>query len=266
MSRSRAGFLSVRPAKASATHRRGFGKGIGSRVWFSMPARCATMKRVMRVLGSSCLAALSVGPAVAQEDSTIRIVERFTLAAEQIAGTGAPAENRMALTLVYFNAGAWSLDAALDATRGAARLLKQCGVVAARLEAVRVDAPRKYQFLDTPVSRELARSLHLAKPTLYFVTDTRQKPAFDAEAIGRANSRTRPELADTIWITRAARNVEIALAHELVHVLTDDGAHVDLPANLMRAQTAPANTHLSNTQCAQLRTVGAKNGLLRTPR
>lgn len=224
------------------------------------------MKRFIQLRASSCLITLTVGVVLAQGGSAIRITERFTLEAEQIAGAAAPSENRLALTLVYFNAGAWSLDTALDATRSAARLLKQCGVATTRLEIVHVDAPQKYQFLDTPVSRELAGSLQLAKPTLYFVTDTRQKPAFDAEAIGRANSSTRPEMADTVWITRATPDVAIALAHELVHVLTDDGTHVDLPGNLMREATVPTNTHLSNAQCAQLRAVGIENGLLRVPR
>lgn len=115
----------------------------------------------------------------------------------------------------------------------------------------------------TLVSRELARTLQPAKPAVYFVTDTRQQPAFDAEAIGRSNSRTRPELADSVWVTRATRDLGIALAHELVHVLSDSGGHVEEPGNLMQEDTAPGNTRLSSAQCAQLREVGARNGLLR---
>ena len=127
-----------------------------------------------------------------------------------------------------------------------------------------VDAPQQYQYFDTPVSRQLARALQPAKPTIYFVNDTRQQPAFDAEAIGRSNSRTRPELADSVWITRATRDPGIALTHELVHVLSDSGGHVEKPGNLMREDTTPGNTQLSAAQCARLRDAGAGNGLLRS--
>lgn len=98
---------------------------------------------------------------------------------------------------------------------------------------------------------------------MYFVTDTRQRPGFDAEAIGRGNSSTRPELADSVWVTRAARDVDIALAHELVHVLANSGAHVELSGNLMRDETTPHNTRLTAAQCEQLREVGTEHGLLR---
>lgn len=125
-----------------------------------------------------------------------------------------------------------------------------------------VDAPQ--QYFDTPVSRQLARALQPAKPTIYFVNDTRQQPAFDAEAIGRGNSRTRPELADSVCVTRARRDLGIALAHEIVHVLIDSGGHVEEPGNLMREDTTPGITRLSAAQCARLRDVGARNGLLRT--
>jgi hypothetical protein len=128
------------------------------------------------------------------------------------------------------------------------------------LKRIEVDA--RFRIYHTPVSRELARSLQLQPPAVYFVDDTRQKPAFDAEAIGRGNSRTRPELADTVWITRATRDPGVALAHELAHVLMDNGEHSEEPGNLMRDETAPANTRLTDAQCARLRETGTANGLL----
>jgi hypothetical protein len=225
------------------------------------------MKRFFRLFALLWLATQLVTPGLAQDTTTaIQIAERSTLGAEEIAGLARPADKQLHLTLVYFTAGAWPRDAALDATRGAVKILKQCGVAVTTLELVRVTAPLKYQYLDTPSSRELARSLSLAKPTVYFVTDTRQEPQFEAEAVGRTNSASRPEMTDTVWVTRHVRDVDIALAHELVHVLSDSGAHIDVPRNLMREETSPTNTQLSNAQCAQLRAVGEKNGLLHQPR
>lgn len=102
----------------------------------------------------------------------------------------------------------------------------------------------------------------MSRPTVYFVADTLQRPAFEAEAIGRSNSRTRPEIADTVWITRAARDPGIVLAHELAHVLMDSGEHVEEHGNLMNAETAAHNTRLRAEQCARLRDTATANGLL----
>lgn len=215
---------------------------------------------------SGLLAAQASCTSPAAETAAIRITSRSTLQNQPIADSDGISAKRLDLTLVYFEVGAWPRAAIVETTRGAARILKQCQVDVRRLELVRVEAPSKYQFFDTPVSRELALSLDLAKPTVYFVSDTRQEPAFDAEAIGRANSATRPELAETVWMTRATRDPSVALAHELVHVLTDSGAHTDQPDNLMQEHTSPTNIRLSAAQCTAVRTIGTKNGLLRDAR
>ena len=55
---------------------------------------------------------------------------------------------------------------------------------------------------------------------------------------------------------------EIALAHELIHVLTDNGEHSTLPGNLMRDETAPQNTNLTPGQCSRIRQSGSARGLL----
>jgi hypothetical protein len=97
---------------------------------------------------------------------------------------------------------------------------------------------------------------------VFFVEDTRNDPAFDAEAVGRANSTRRPELVNTVWVAHGARDLPFALAHELVHVLSDSGKHTDEPRNLMRSETAPENTQLNAAQCERMRSRGAANGLL----
>lgn len=209
--------------------------------------------------------ALIAGLANAQEAIEIEASERYPLATDRVYRQDPArrhATHRLTLTLVYFTDSDWSRDAVVQAVGNAAEILEQCGMLLREVELVRVAAPRRYHYFNTPVSRELARTLRLARPAVYFVTDTRQQPAFDAEAIGRGNSKTRPELADSVWVTRATRDVGVALAHELVHVLTDSGEHVELAGNLMQAETTPENTRLTSTQCTRLRDVGTKNGLL----
>jgi hypothetical protein len=187
------------------------------------------------------------------------VVERRTL---NVAPAGA-ATHALRPTLAYFQGSGWSPEAIVAALTQASGVLAQCGVRVDGAELVAVEAPRTYHLFETQRSRHVARALDLPKPTVYFVADTRQQPAFDAEAIGRGNSRTRPELADTVWVTRGTRDLGIALAHELAHVLMDDGTHAADAGNLMREETGPGNTRLSATQCTRLRDKASGNGLLR---
>src|SRR5262249_31111894 len=115
----------------------------------------------------------------------------------------------------------------------------------------------------TPAARQLARVHPVARPTLYLVRDTKSRPAFDAEAIGRGNSGTRPEIADTVWMTAATRDPGVTLAHELTHVLMDSGEHTEVEGNLMRDETSPRNKQLTSAQCARLRDTGKASGLLK---
>lgn len=166
------------------------------------------------------------------------------------------------LTFAYFPAAGWNPPALVGAADAAAEILAQCSVRIATLELVALEGERRIQDFSTPVSRELARRVPLARPAVYFVADTQQRPAFDAEAIGRSNSRTRPELANTVWVTRGTRDLGISLAHELVHVLVDSGEHSRASGNLMRENTAPQHTTLDPEQCDRLRAVGTAHGLL----
>ncbi|HEY5718786.1 MAG TPA: hypothetical protein VIW02_00240 [Gammaproteobacteria bacterium] len=218
--------------------------------------------------GLLALAALAVASAGLAEVTAIRLAERETLASTELAPAGnvAAPSHRLDLAVVHFADGPWPRAEVLGLTAAAAALLAPCGVWLGRVERLRVAAPERFHYLHTPESRALAQALRPPRPTLYFVTDTRQQPAFDAEAIGRGNSRTRPELRDSVWLTRPARDPALALAHELAHVLLDSGAHVTTPGNLMRDQTAPGSTALDPAQCAALRSEGTRNGLLHAAR
>ena len=83
------------------------------------------------------------------------------------------------------------------------------------------------------------------------------------EAIGRANSSTRPELTDTILVTYGSQVLPQALAHELVHLLSDSGDHSTEAGNLMRYELGPEDTSLTQAQCERIRSRGEANGLLK---
>jgi hypothetical protein len=212
----------------------------------------------MSLLIARCVLAAALAAAGAAPAADVRVAARETLPPAIAADAGAPA---LRLTLVNVAADLWSPAEIRAVVAQAMALLAPCGVAYAGAELLTLEAAPRYRDFHTPASRALAHALALPRPAVYFVADTRQRPAFDAEAVGRGNSRTRPELADTVWITRAARDPGIALAHELVHVLSDSGEHSTEPGNLMREQTGPGNTRLTEAQCRRLRDAAAANGL-----
>jgi len=203
---------------------------------------------------------LAATPVYAQDTGPISVIERAEIPVAR--GVDAPPHGA-SVTFAYLENTGWGPEQILPAVAQLAKILEQCGVALTSAELVRIAAPARFRDFVTPTSRQLAQALQLAKPTVYFVAGTRQRPAFDAEAIGRGNSRTRPELADTVWITRGTRDLGIALAHELVHVLMDSGEHSDAPGNLMREETAREHTRLTDAQCTRIRITGLANGLVR---
>jgi len=210
-----------------------------------------------------CVALLRFASPLIADD--IREVHMRTLPAAQLpAMSGATHELRIAA--YWFKDGQWTDVDIVPALLQAAALLGQCGIKLVHADLRIIDAPRRFRFYATAVSRELLRRISVAKPAMFFVNDTLNRPAFDAEAIGRANSATRPELADTVWIAHGARDLPQLLAHELVHVLSDSGEHSAESGNLMHTETSPANTQLTAAQCSRLRTRGAAHGLLQPVR
>jgi len=199
--------------------------------------------------------------------STVSANEALRLRLEQrtsINDLTAPATTTHTLELRAINLDDWSEPEMRSALRIAANIISQCGIHTTRIDVLHVTAPETHRHFDTPRSRELARVLDLPRPAVFFTAGTRQVPAFDAEAIGRGNSRSRPELTDTVWVARGARDLGIVIAHELAHVLMDSGAHDNTPHNLMAESTTPDNTRLTAAQCARLTTTGQRHGLLRS--
>lgn len=201
----------------------------------------------------------------ASEERPLRTVRKVLVEESLAPVEAARRAHRLRLTLAVMRGTGWEAEAVLEAARRAMRILAQCDIRATPIELAEFDGPERYRTLFTPVSRKLVAELGLPKPTVFFVADTRQRPAFDAEAVGRGNSRTRPEMADTVWVVRGARDLDIVIAHELAHVLADSGEHSDEAGNLMREDTAPGATRLSRNQCDSIMKTGVANGLLHPP-
>ncbi|MFZ5557381.1 MAG: hypothetical protein ACOZDY_11780 [Pseudomonadota bacterium] len=222
------------------------------------------VRRALLPPSATAAAVLLLAAASAFAGEAPRVTATRLLAADEIYAGAVPAAARWDVTptLVVMGRSRWTDERAIAALRETAEILAQCGVRVARASLHRVDGPERYADFSTAVGRDLAGRLPFPKPTLYFVRDTRQRIAFDAEAIGRGNSASRPELAHTVWIIESARDPGVALAHELAHVLMDSGEHVDAPGNLMRDETDPGSTALTPGQCRRLTATGAELGLL----
>lgn len=199
-------------------------------------------------------ACLALGAAHAQPP--VQVLDQQSLSFE------ASGSRTLRLSVVQLEGGGWTKERALDAVRETAAILAQCDIAVVRVEWIRLAVPPRYLDFFTPLSRELARLHPFDRPVVYLVRETRNRPAFEAEAIGRGNSRSRPELADTVWMIAPVRDAGVALAHELAHVLMNSGEHSDEPGNLMQEATTPGNDRLSPAQCAQMREVATANRLI----
>ena len=156
----------------------------------------------------------------------------------------------------------WQEDTVMAGITGAMAIFEQCGITSGGIMLSHVRTLPTMRDLFTPASRRLAAEVNPARPAVFFVARTRNDPAFDAEAFGAGNTRTRMELRDTVWITRDTPDLPEAIAHELFHVLANSGEHSDDPINLMHEATAPGRRQLTAAQCAVMVDTARKNKLL----
>lgn len=192
-----------------------------------------------------------------------REVARHAFAHEALNADTSPAAGYVfEPTFAYFEGTAWSPGALRRHARRMAAILGQCGITVPRIDVRVLGGPNAYRYFHERIATALVQRLRLPTPTVYFVADTLQVNAYDAEAFGKANTATRPALRYTVWFTEDTRDPGIALAHELAHVLMDSGAHVDASGNLMRADTTPSSTRLTPEQCERIIEQGTENGLL----
>lgn len=187
-------------------------------------------------------------------------------ASERLDTDMASHDKALDLTVVALEDSGWQPGAVRAMVRGAAAIFRQCGIALRHVSVHWLSAPERLRYFTIDTGQALVRARAYAKPTVYLVADTRRPVAFDAEAFAPANSGAYPDLADSVWIMRAIRHPEVALAHELVHVLADSGQHSGEPGNLMREETALENTALTPGQCRRILSGGTARGLLVEPK
>lgn len=156
----------------------------------------------------------------------------------------------------------WSIAEVGVALQQAFRILAQCGVVAGDVTGYTIRADDYLLDLSTGSARSLLETVAAQQPTLVFARDTRMREAYLGEAFGYANTRHRPWLRNSVWLMRGVDDAGIALAHELYHVLANNGDHLRGRPNLMQPDTRPQSTGLTPQQCRLAQDTGIANGLL----
>ena len=159
----------------------------------------------------------------------------------------------------------WNTGEVSEVLEQAEALLMNCGFRFADVQLRQIRAPYYLRDLETGASRTLMDAVRLSgvqrKIAIVFARDTRMSTPFDAEAFGKGNTRSRPWLTDTVWLTLALQDRDIALAHELYHVLSNSGHHVQSGGNLMLSRTTGNNRTLDPEQCELARINSLDAGL-----
>lgn len=162
----------------------------------------------------------------------------------------------------------WQTSHILQLLEDTESILAQCNIVFKRAVVQRVHSADYLRDLETGSARTLLEAVRSSgadrKLTIVLARDTRMSTPFDAEAFGRGNTRHRPWLSDTVWLTRALQDRQIALAHELFHVLVNSGDHSTTEGSLMLSRTTGSNTYLTPDECYLARERALDQGLADT--
>ena len=189
--------------------------------------------------------------------------QSIQIAAESFSSGPVDQELRFRLTLVMIEETGWTTARVEALLSEAAKIIGQCGIGLQVSDFLRLSTNETLRDFSRPNAVRLAEAVSDRGARVFFVKDTLDRPAFDAVTFGTSNSRANPVLRFSVWLTEMSADPHIALAHELVHVLLDDGTHVFSPDNLMRADTSGDNTTLTPEQCLLMRKRARDNGLVK---
>jgi len=154
---------------------------------------------------------------------------------------------------VYVLHDEWSTEQVSNSLLEAESILAQCNIVFNSVTISELSVPPYLRDLETGSARTLISALNNStefRPIkIFFARQSRMQSQFDGEAFGRANTRRRSWMQDSVWLVNGIEDAGIALAHELFHVLSNSGEHNSISDNLMQTRTSPGNVKLEPRQC-----------------
>jgi len=151
----------------------------------------------------------------------------------------------------------WQLPDVQLALESANQILSVCGVFIQNTELFTVESNDYLKDLSAGTAHTVLSRFDQLRPDaekqsqvmMVFARDSKMQVPFEAEAFGEGNTRSRRWLMNSLWVTYGARDLGITLAHELFHILSNDGRHTTEQGNLMTAETSGDNVALSEAQC-----------------
>lgn len=156
----------------------------------------------------------------------------------------------------------WPADAVKQAVAQAFDILGQCRIGPLRGIVRRVEVDDYLRDLSVGNAHSLFSAIPGGGARVVFARDTMMQEQFTGEAFGVGNTSTRPWMTNSVWLVLDVDDPGVALAHELFHVLANDGSHSLASGNLMQGRTRPDGSNLSVEQCFQAVQTGLQNGLL----
>jgi len=204
---------------------------------------------------------------LAEDDLEVKLVGVQTLTRDK------PVENeneervyKLPVSVYVLHEG-WSKELVNQSLLEAENILAQCNIAFNSVTISELSIPAYLRDLDAGSSKTLISALNNNntefKPVkVFYARNTRMLTPYDGEAFGRGNTRRRPWLQNSVWLTNGIKDAGIALAHELYHVLSNSGEHNQISDNLMQTRTTPGHTVLEPMQCEAAIRVAKDNLLL----
>ncbi len=159
----------------------------------------------------------------------------------------------------------WSEQAVQAALEQAFDILAQCEIGPLQGLVRRLDLPDYLRDLSVGNAYTLFSAIPGGGIRAVFARDTIMQEQYTGEAFGYGNTSMRPWMTNSVWLVLGVDDPGVALAHELFHVLANDGSHTEASGNLMQGETRPDGTNLSASQCLQATGTGLQNRLLVVP-
>ena len=177
-----------------------------------------------------------------------------------------PGEQALGLSLdVLVLDERWSEESVQAALEQAFDILAQCDIGPLQGLVRRVEVPDYLRDLSVGNAHTLFSAIPGGGVRAVFARDTIMQEQYTGEAFGYGNTSMRPWMTNSVWLVLGVDDPGVALAHELFHVLANDGSHTEASGNLMQGETRPDGTNLSASQCLQATGTGLQNRLLVVP-
>lgn len=187
-----------------------------------------------------------------------------TLPAPEIKQVTGAKEFALSLDILVLDPN-WTRTMIEQSLQQAFDILSQCGITSGAISLRSFEGPDYLRDLDTGAASTLMTLRQADIVSVVFARDTRMWAAFDGEAFGLGNTVRRPWLSNSVWLMRGVDDPGVALAHEIFHVMANDGSHYEAGPNLMQGRTRPDSVSLTEEQCWLARSNGVNNQLLETP-